>query len=256
LEFVLAQVSLLTLNLNAGFDATRRRFLLPALREAVRQVGADVVLLQEVLGAHAGHARRHAQWPRQAQHTYLAEAHWPHHVYGRNAVFVEGDQGNAILSRLPIVRSENRDVSIAGHEPRGLLHAVLELPRVDAPDAAPTMHVVNVHLGLAESHRREQIAALCQFVETDVPAGIPLVVAGDFNDWRQRGHAALRAAGLHEAFEQTMGRLAKTFPSALPLLPLDRIYLRNANVQSVRMLSARPWSRLSDHLALLVRLQT
>lgn len=252
----MAQLSLLTCNINAGFDLSRRRFLLPRLRHALREVAADIVLLQEVLGAHAGHARRHAQWPRASQHDYLADAHWPHRVYGRNAIFQQGDQGNAILSSQPIVRWENRDVSIHGHEPRGLLHAVLQFADADASNGSSTLHVINVHLGLRESHRRDQIAALCRLVEFEIPATVPLVVAGDFNDWRQRGHRLLRGAGLREAFEEAEGRLARTFPSALPLLPLDRIYLRNLGVESLRTLSAQPWSRLSDHVALVARLQT
>lgn len=246
----MARLGILTLNINAGFDLSRRRFLLPALRDAIRAVAADVVLLQEVLGAHAGHARRHPQWPAQPQHAYLADAHWPHAVYGRNAVFVEGDQGNAILSRLPIAHSQNHDVSIDGHEPRGFLHAIVQC------EDGGSLHVVNVHLGLHEAHRRKQVTALCRFVDTWLPPDAPLVIGGDFNDWRRRGHHALAAAGLREAFQTMHGRLANTFPSAHPLLPLDRIYLRNATVRSACTLAARPWSRLSDHVALMARVET
>ena len=244
----MALINLLTLNINAGFDVSRRRFLLPALRSVLHGIDADVVLLQEVLGAHAGHARRHPEWPEQPQHAYLADATWAHHVYGPNARFIEGDQGNAILSRLPIARSVNRDVSIAGHEPRGLLHATLDLSDGGA------LHVVNVHLGLREAHRREQIRQLCEFAERDIPQQAPLIIAGDFNDWRKHGHDALRAAGLREAFEEREGQLARTFPSALPLLSLDRIYLRNVTVHSLDRLPSIRWSRLSDHIALFARL--
>jgi len=242
----MARVRVLSLNINAGFDLSRRRFLLPALRDAVRDVGADVVLLQEVLGEHTGHARRHAQWPAQAQHAYLAETLWSHHAYGRNADFAEGHQGNAVLSRFPIASHCNRDVSIAGHEARGLLHAVIEVPA-----AARPLHVLNVHLGLRESHRQWQVARLAQFVADDIPAALPLVVAGDFNDWRVRAHPLLRAAGLREAFEEATGRLALTFPALRPVLPLDRIYLRSADARALSVLRQRPWSRLSDHAALL-----
>jgi len=122
--------TVLSVNINMGLDVSRRRFVLPRLRDAVRQADADVVLLQEVIGEHAGLARRHPQWPSQPQHEYLAESIWPHHAYGRNAVFAGGHQGNAVLSRFPIVSQRNVDVSIAGHEPRGLLHALLEVPGI------------------------------------------------------------------------------------------------------------------------------
>ena len=240
-------IRILTLNVNAGFDVTRRRFQLPALREAVHAVGADIVLLQEVLGHHAGHARRHAQWPAQPQHEYLAHTLWPHHAYGRNAIFPEGEQGNALLSRFAISAFDNRDVSIAGHEARGLLHARLDLPEGE-------LHVVCTHLGLLESHRRKQLQTLRALVERDIPHNAPLIVAGDFNEWRARGHDVLIEAGLQEAFHVAHGRLARTFPARRPILPLDRIYFRNAAVCSASVLSSRPWSHLSDHAGLLAEL--
>lgn len=243
-------IRILSLNINAGFDLSRRRFLLPALRDAIRNVGADVVLLQEVLGAHAGHARRYAQWPTQAQSAYLADALWPHHAYGRNAELAEGHQGNAVLSRWPIASHGNHDVSIAGHEPRGLLHAV-----VDVLDAPQPLHVINVHLGLRESHRQWQVRQLVAFIQARLPVDAPLAVAGDFNDWRRRAHPLLRAAGLHEAFEHATGRLARTFPALRPVLPVDRMYLRGVHAHHVSVLRGSPWSRLSDHAGLLAEVE-
>ena len=241
----MTRFSALSLNVNMGLEMSRRRFILPALRDAIRSVDADVVLLQEVLGEHAGFARRHAGWPSQSQHEYLADTSWPHHAYGRNAVFDAGHQGNAVLSRFPISSQRNHDVSIAGHEPRGLLHVEIAVPGLDAP-----LHVVSVHLGLREAHRREQVAALCRLVARAIPADAPLLVAGDFNDWRMRGHAPLLSTGLHEAFETAHGRLARTFPARAPLLPLDRMYLRNLRAAELHVFSQRPWNRMSDHAAL------
>lgn len=238
-------IRVLSINANMGLDVTRRRYVLPELREAIRGVDADIVCVQEVLGEHVLHAQRHPGSPHMTQHEYLAETRWPHHAYGRNAVFAGGDQGNALLSKFKFIESHNHDVSIGSHEPRGLLHAVLRLPRVRRH-----LHVINVHLGLLESHRRKQIERLCRFVDSDIPADAPLIIAGDFNDWRKSGHTLLRKAGLREAFEDSTGMLARTFPARVPLLPLDRIYLRNATARSVDVLSMRPWSHLSDHAGL------
>lgn len=245
----MTRFSVLSLNINMGLDIRRRRFVLPGLRDAIRSVGADIVLLQEVLGEHAGHARRHAQWPSQPQHEYLAGTLWPHHAYGRNAVFTEGHQGNAVLSRFPISSQQNHDVSIPGHEPRGLLHTLLDVPGLRSP-----LHVISVHLGLRESHRKMQVAALCRLVAHGIPRDAPLLVAGDFNDWRLHAHAPLLSSGLHEAFESAHGRLARTFPAQLPLLPLDRMYLRNLRAAELAVLAKSPWERLSDHAGLLASL--
>ena len=238
-------IKVLSLNANLGLDLTRRRHVLPELRDAVRSVDPDVVCLQEVLGQHE---RSHPGSTHHAQHEFLAGALWPHHAYGRNAVFAHGHQGNAMLSKFAFVEHCNHDVSIGTHEPRGLLHGVLRLQR-------RKVHVISVHLGLLEAHRRQQIARLCHLIESDIPANAPLIIAGDFNDWRQRGHGVLRGVGLREVFEDATGRVARTFPARMPLLPLDRIYLRNATARKVDVLSMRPWSHLSDHAALYAEIQ-
>ena len=245
----MSDFTILSLNINMGLDLSRRGFVLPRLRDAVREVGADIVLLQEVLGEHEGHARRHAGWPSQPQHEFLADSIWPHHAYGRNAVFAEGHQGNAVLSRFRIVEQRNIDVSVAGHEPRGLLHAVIEVRGV-------AVHVVSVHLGLRESHRQHQVDRLRDVVLADITPGAPLVIAGDFNDWRLLAHAPLLDAGLHEAFEAAQGRVARTFPARWPALSLDRLYLRDARAVELAVLRGPPWSRLSDHAALHARIAT
>ncbi len=238
-------LNVLTVNAHMGFNLFKRRFILPQLREAIREVSADLVFLQEVLGEHAGHARRHSDWPQGSQYEFLADTLWEQYAYGRNAAYPHGHHGNAVLSKFPILSHENRDVSLHGHEERGLLHCVVEIP---SPKTA--LHTICVHLGLRESHRRRQLGLLCGILDEEIPADAPLIVAGDFNDWRVRGHALMLRCGLHEAFERAHGRVARTFPARWPLLPVDRIYLRNARAMAPRVLSSRPWSHLSDHAPL------
>lgn len=239
-------IKLLTLNIHKGFSTFNRRFVLHELREAVRSVGADIVFLQEVIGTHAIHPTRHRQWPAIPQYEFLADEIWKDFAYGRNAVYSEGHHGNAVLSKFPILRHQNYDISISGPERRGLLHCVMQ-----NPGNSTQIHAMCVHLSLTENHRRKQVDRLCDLVQRDVPPDAPLFIAGDFNDWRGRAHARLReGAGVEEAFLHKLGAAARTFPARMPLLRLDRIYVRHAQIHQLAKLSARPWSHLSDHAAL------
>ena len=92
---------------------------------------------------------------------------------------------------------------------------------------------------------------LSKLLNTEIDPHEPVVVAGDFNDWRRRAHRILaRDAGLKEVFVQADGHSARTFPARYPLLQLDRIYVRNARAHSPVILPRRPWSHLSDHAPL------
>jgi endonuclease/exonuclease/phosphatase family metal-dependent hydrolase len=243
------KVGILTVNTHKGFTALNRRFILPELREAVRAVSADVVFLQEVIGTHEGHALRYGNWPAAPQYEFLADTMWPQFAYGRNAVYPDGHHGNAVLSKYPITRYQNMDVSVTGPEKRGLLHCELQLPQ------NRTLHAICVHLGLREAHRTKQLMLLCELLES-LPKDAPVVVAGDFNDWRHRASPVLAEhARMKEVFEQTFGSLARSFPARMPMLRLDRIYVRNAEIHDPKILASRPWTHLSDHVPLAVEIR-
>lgn len=241
-----ASFKVLTVNTHKGFTAFNRRFVLHELREAVRSVSADLVFLQEVLGSHHGHSTQHSNWPALPQYEFLADSIWPQFAYGRNAVYPGGHHGNALLSKWPIVSHQNHDVSVAGPEKRGLLHCVVSVPTGDAQ-----VHAICVHMGLREEHRRQQTELLCDLIDNHIPPDAPLIVAGDFNDWRLRAHAQLiRCSSLREVFVEAYGEAARSFPARWPLLRLDRIYVRNASGHGPIVLPRRPWTHLSDHAPL------
>src|SRR5512134_4158553 len=207
-------IRLLTLNAHQGFSPFRRRKLLSRIRDALRASGADLVFLQEVGGEHG------EDIPQQ-QYELLADEVWPQHAYGRNVVATGGHQGNALLSKFPIVRWQNVDVSVDGVEPRGLLHCVLDVQQAGQP-----LHAVCVHLGLGEAQRRWQVDRLLALAADTVPRDAPLVIAGDFNDWGERAHSQMLTdpslAEVH-ASASTNKRPARTFPAWWPWLRLDRI---------------------------------
>ena len=245
-----AQLTVMTVNIHKGFTTFNRKFILPELRDAVRKVGADVVFMQEVLGMHDEHGKRIESWPEIGQYEFLADTIWPQFAYGRNMVYPKGHHGNAVMSKFPITRYQNHDVSIAGPEKRGLLHCVLKIP-----GHAMEIHAICVHLGLAEAHRQQQLDLLCEITHTEVPKDAPLIVAGDFNDWRRRANEKLWCeAGLREIFVTAYGEPAKTFPAIFPVLSLDRIYVRNCSVHLPVVLPRRPWSHLSDHAPLVAEI--
>jgi endonuclease/exonuclease/phosphatase family metal-dependent hydrolase len=228
----------MTLNAHQGFGAIRRREALLRMRDALRASDADLVFLQEIGVAGGAGAT-------SSQYEVLADSVWCEHAYGRNAIAAGGHHGNALLSKHPILDSRNIDASVGSLEPRGFLHCILEVPQAAAP-----MHAVCVHLALLESHRRRQVARLVELVAASVPECAPLVIAGDFNDWRGHAHRELtRALRLDSACRGADGLPPRTFPARWPLLRLDRIYLRNLAHRPVR-LPRQPWSMLSDHAPL------
>jgi endonuclease/exonuclease/phosphatase family metal-dependent hydrolase len=235
-----------TYNIHKGFSHFNRRVVIHELRERLLGLDADIVFLQEVVGVHERHAGRHRDWPGKPQHEYLAGVAWNEVAYGKNAVYRHGHHGNALLSRYRIVAQENEDISAHPFESRGLLHCVVKLGAHQ-----PDLHCLNVHLGLFERGRQWQIRALCERIRATVPKDAPLVIAGDFNDWRHKANRALvDQLGVVEVFEAVKGQPARTFPSVLPMFRLDRIYARGLAVVAARVHCAFPAARVSDHAAL------
>lgn len=237
-------------NIHKGLSFFNRRMVVHELRDRLLTLDADIVFLQEVQGHHAHRAGHFHDWPDQPQHEFLAGEAWTAFAYGRNAVYDHGHHGNAILSRFPILRWDNEDISAHVLEQRGLLHCEVEVPGLAQP-----LHTICLHLALNESGRRKQLHRVSERIRAMVPDDAPLIMAGDFNDWRQRAYRYLaQELGLREVFETQHGRPARSFPAALPLFTLDRIYVRGFAVASAHVLHGNGWRRLSDHAPLTANL--
>lgn len=238
-----------TYNIHKGFSQFNRHMMVHELRERLRTLGPDIVFLQEVQGLHLGHAERHEDWPEGSQHDFLAEDVWHASAYGSNVVYDHGHHGNAILSRFPIRHSHNQDVTHLSFERRGLLHCAVQMP-----GSGETVHCVCVHLSLFGRSRRKQMEALAIRLESMVEPDAPLIIAGDFNDWRNRADDLLaERLGMTEVFGGiggAGGSPGRSFPAKLPLFRLDRIYVRGFAVESAEIHFGAPWSKISDHAAL------
>lgn len=243
-------LTIATYNIHKGFSHFNRRVVLHELRDRLRELDADIVFLQEAQGEHTRHVERYHNYPEGAQHEFIAEEIWPHCAYGKNSVYEAGHHGNAILSRFPILQSLNKDISAHRFESRGLLHCEIDLAE------RQSVHCLCAHFGLFAKGRRAQTNALIEYVRNEIPPGAPLIIAGDFNDWRnQMGRIMASELGVHDVFHLHHGSPALSFPAGLPLFRLDRIYVRGFTVLQSDVHVGGAWQRLSDHAALSTRLK-
>ena len=240
-------IKVLTYNIHKGFSIGNLRFILHDIKASLQQVDADVVFLQEILGERSISKSRFDDWPNNRQFEFLADQVWHHHAYGKNAIYKSGHHGNAILSKHPFIEWENIDVSVMRSASRSLLHGTIQMPGI-----AQKIHIICVHLGLFERERERQLSTLSERINSHVPSDEPLIIAGDFNDWRGRaGRHLHHDLGVKEVFKETHGAHAATFPAWWPMLSMDRIYYRGLDVVNCSRLHGQPWNRLSDHTPLL-----
>ncbi len=238
-------LKVLTYNIHKGMSPLNRHVRVAAIAEALHGQSPDLLFLQEVQGRNLQRALRHEHWPTLPQHHFLAR-HLDHKVvYGLNAAYEHGHHGNALLSRYPIVEWCNRDISVNRFESRGVLHCVVQPKGWPKPVVA-----LCAHLNLLARDRRKQYADLLHYIRHAIALDTPLILAGDFNDWQAEAGQQLAEAGLRDVFHLYQGHLARSFPARMPMLPLDRIYVRGLKPVAAQVLQGKPWSRLSDHLPL------
>ncbi|MEE4662155.1 MAG: endonuclease/exonuclease/phosphatase family protein [Halieaceae bacterium] len=227
-------------NIHKGFGPDNRRFRLEDMRDAIRSVDADICFLQEVVGHRLAY-RDHPLPGTESQFEFLADRIWHHYAYGRNAIVEDGHHGNAILSKVPFVSWRNYDITRWRFSRRGLL-----LGRLDNG-----VVLICAHLGLLATEQRFQLKRLKELVLAECRPSDPVIVAGDFNDWRRLADPVMMGElGFAEIIAEQTGRPARSFPAILPLLRVDRVYFRGLALEEARLLRGGVWNRLSDHAAL------
>lgn len=222
-------LALASYNIHRCFG-TDGRYAPERTAEVIDALDADVVGLQEVDMRLLVDGR--------AQLDFLAATLSFDAVAGPNIKGRRGKFGNALLTRWPVRNVRRADLSVRHYEPRGAIVTELDI-------AGQVLRVVVTHLGLNAAERRLQVRHLLSALD-DEGCDVPTIIMGDFNEWRPT-RGALRA--IDRRFGLSL--MPRTFPSRLPLLPLDRIWAWPGAGLKRLSVYATPLSRItSDHLPL------
>jgi len=203
----------------------------------LKEINADIVALQEVLCIQGRNSE-------DDQAHFIAREMGFNYCMGHNRALRDGIYGNLVLSRFPLLGSENHDISVAGREERGCLRVDVDLGKESK------MHVYNVHLGTSFVERRRQARTLIsESILSDANIPGPRIMLGDFNEWTR----GLVTRLLNEHFQSGDIRLhlrrSRTYPGMLPLMHLDHIYFdETLELVSAELHRSRTALVASDHL--------
>lgn len=229
-----------------------RLFRPERIAKVINHHQADIVLLQEV---DVGVPRsRNLDLAKE-----MAEAAgYPHYAAGLNVKLFRGKYGNATLSKFPITRSRNINLTVGKHKARGCLHTSIEIN--NSIDFSQNVEVFNLHLGLSSQERVRQVGLLIHAEEFSSLSHLtPCLVGGDLNDWRTRlapiftdilnfECATNHSSGYHNPY--------LTYPSFSPTGGLDKIFYRGPMKLLKRKRCWMGITRLaSDHLPVIAEFE-
>jgi endonuclease/exonuclease/phosphatase family metal-dependent hydrolase len=194
--------------------------------QVLRELDADVIALQEL------------EWDAAAALdllTHFARTLRSRGIAGPTLVADRGHYGNAVLTRLPVLKVQHIDLSVPGRERRGALDVELEAQ-------GTVLRVIATHLGLAPTERRQQIRQIL----ASLPGSRddPVVLMGDLNEWFLWGRP-LRWLRRHFGQAPALA----TFPARYPMAALDHVWVQPPALRkSISVLSTRTARTASDHL--------
>jgi endonuclease/exonuclease/phosphatase family metal-dependent hydrolase len=228
-----ASLRIATYNIH-GCRGIDRRTRPERIARVLREVSADIVALQEVVGPGL-HGGGHLEelGASLGMGSVMAPARQ-----------VRGHQfGNAVLSRFPMEHHAQHDLSWRNCWERNM-------QRVDINVSGRILHVYNVHLGTAILERRHQARRVATIVSDRHVAG-PKIVLGDFNEWTRGLTTMLLSAKLKSVNLRDYLPRRRTYPGLFPLLHLDHIYYAGElDIVGVELFRTRLSLVASDHLPL------
>ena len=212
-----------------------RRTVPARIAEVLRELDADVIALQEVVGAGPEGAGQAEEIGAALGMGWVMASvrHLRKHLFG-----------NVVLSRLPIVHHSQYDLSWRTCEDRACQRADLDL------GAGQLLHIYNVHLGTAVLERRYQAGRLASYVHDHRVTG-PKIILGDFNEWL-KGLATSTLNALFDSIDiYAHLKRRRTYPGIFPMVHLDHIYYEgHVEVRGVQLHRSRKALMASDHLPL------
>ncbi len=254
LELAGSDFTAVSWNLHKGRSPIGRQVWNP-MRDWLAQAGADACFLQEAMAkrlpaplvssafGEPTDAPPEDAWHCQA--TEIATSLKMQVMLGQNVFKPSWRHGNAILSPHPLDLGGRWDISAHRFERRGLLAARVKF-------RGQIITLLCAHLALTRSARLRQMTWIAQWIASGAPEG-PLILAGDFNDWKNDSVAIFADVGMIEV-ATALGVSGRTFPAFSPALALDKMFVRGLTPREWVPADAKAaW--LSDHLPYIARLR-
>lgn len=241
------RLRVLSYNIHKCIGGVDRRYRPARIIKTIEHYQPDIVMLQEVDRGAKRSAGDH-QCDLLGDALGLRHRAWFPNVTLRRG----GAYGNAVLSRFPCRQVANIDLTLAGKKPRSVLHVQVRA-RGPRGRRSRTIHLFNMHLGLREQERREQIDRfLASHPFAHLHARTPIVVGGDLNDV----YGSLAAQRFVPAGFVAMPSAPRTFPAFAPLRSLDAVFVRgDLQIRRAARGQVEIARRASDHLPLIVDLE-
>lgn len=239
-------VRLMTWNVHhcVGMD---RRHDPTRIASLIRDCDPDIVALQELEANHLRSGHVH-------QPSFIAERLGMDYDYHPPRIRGEAAFGNAVFTRLRL-----------RHRHSGLLPR-LKLPRMQCRGAlwsevevgGRRLQIINTHLGLLGRERLLQARELCgpRWLEHPDCRLEPSIICGDFNATTRSKAYRILAGTLRDAQKLVTSRAARTWPSMLPVLRYDHVFVgHDILVRKLEVLSSQETRRASDHLPILMEFE-
>lgn len=230
---------LLSYNIHKGIGGFDRRYRLERIIAVIEEQNPDFICLQEV-DQNVRRSKFHHQAQLLAEH-FKATAH----MHQLNVRVRDGGYGNLLLSRWRFESHHQVSLRFGRRKPRGAQLAVVETPE-------GSLHLVHWHLGLAEKERHWQVRHLLEHPLFREAEDLPIIVAGDSNDWR---NTLGKGPFAEHGFAHITAPISRfrSFPAYAPLGSLDKAFTRGSVfVRGAHLIRTKLARQASDHLPLVI----
>ncbi|MCJ9673505.1 MULTISPECIES: endonuclease/exonuclease/phosphatase family protein [unclassified Neorhizobium] len=236
------RLKILSYNVHSCIGTDRR--LDPArVAEVIAALEPDIIGLQEL---DVGRSRTGGI---DQAHTIASLLRMEFHFHAALNV-AEERYGDAILTALPARMVKGAGLPSHG-EQRGAVWVEIDV-------GEQKLQVFNTHLGLLGGDRMRQIGEILGPSWMGAPdcQGKPKILIGDFNATPVTATYKAVARQMADAPLVSGGRPKPTFPSRLPLLRIDHVFVSSEVTPIATQVVSTPLSRrASDHLPLLVTVE-
>jgi endonuclease/exonuclease/phosphatase family metal-dependent hydrolase len=185
----------------------------------------------------------------------LSEKTGMNFYFDKNIDYQDGEYGNGILSRYPIIQSRNFHYTmIREGEQRGLLQCVINFHEIE-------IAILNTHIDYREddTERLKNVEEIKQVIANY--SELPIILCGDFNDLPgSRTHNSLKETFI-DVWEECGDSEGFTYHAEKPSKRIDYIFLLNINDNETKNIELKPInveiinSISSDHLPLITEFE-